>query len=408
MRRTVVAASIAASVLATALVAGTTAASAAPGDPAFGWSSPEGEVHRDVAVSGSGRVFSLSLPEPGTQEHSWLEVGRWLEWSRLDVPPTTQGGVIAGPGDYAMAVIGNVSRVFDGTDWVGPVTIAPDIQQSELVSNADGDAALLWNGGTGAPYLSRLMRGGTWVTTLATEVSGGVPRAVAINDAGKVTVVWAVRRGETSEIWRTVLQPGTTSWSPHVRIGTVNAPRPRLTLVTEGSGRETILAGNKLWRQPSRTKLPTYQFRTSVRAELAAGESLTRLVWAGQVGEEYRFYTRSAGTSWGPRVLMWSEAGSSECPNSPWFGVGMVPGGRSYAALVVRTDVGETTDSCGGPYATLVTLDRFDGILNRSGGLDSAIPTTPFQIVGGTGGPIVVEHEVGNWTVDWRVQFFDR
>lgn len=407
MRRTA-GASIAAGVLATALLAGAPA-SAAPGDPAFGWSSPEGEVHRDVAVSGSGRVFSVSLPEPGTQEQSWLEHGRGLEWSRFDVPASSQGGVIAGPGNYAMAVTGSVSWLFNGMGWDGPVTItAQDVARSKLVGNKDGDAALLWSAPGGRSYLSRLERGGTWVTRRVPSVLVDAPRDVAINNAGKVTVVWAAPKGTTAEIRRTVIQPEATTWSPSVALGAVDHPRPRLRLVTEGGGRETLLARDKLWRQSTSTTMPTYQFRTSNRAELAAGDSLTRLVWAGTVGDEHRFYTRSAGTSWGHRVLMWSEVGSLECPNSPWLGVGMVPGGRAYAALVVRTDVGETTDSCGGPYETLVTLDRFDGILNRSGGLDSAIPTTPFQIVGGTGGPIVVEHEVGNWTTDWRMQFFDR
>ncbi|MFC8798978.1 hypothetical protein ACFT2C_14685 [Promicromonospora sp. NPDC057138] len=409
MRRTVVAASIAAGVLATSLVAGLSTASAAPGDPAFGWSSPDGEVHRDVAVSGSGRVFTLSLPEPGRQDHSWLEVGRWLEWSRLEIPPVTTGGMIAGPGDYAMAVAGNQSYLFDGAGWEDPVLItAQEIGRSKLVSNTDGDAALLWSAPGGRSYLSRLDRGGSWDTHRVPSVLVDVPRDVAINNAGKVTVVWAAPKGNTAEIRRTVIQAGASTWSPSVAIGTVDNPRPRLRLVTEGEGRETVLARNKLWRQASSTQLPTFQFRTSNQTELAASDTLTRLVWAGQVGDEYRFYSRSAGTSWGSQVLMWSNAGSSECPNSPWFGVGMVPGGRSYAALVVRTDVGETTDSCGGPFAVVATLDRFDGILNVRGGLDSAIPTTPFQIVGGTSGPIAVEHEVGNWTTDWRVQFFDR
>ena len=410
MRRTVVAASIAAGVLAISLVAGMSTASADPGDPAFGWRSPEGEVHRDVAVSGAGRVYSLSLPEPGRQEHSWLERGRWLEWERLEIPPVTTGGMIAGsPGDYAMAVAGNQSYLFNGTGWDGPVPItAQEIGRSKLVSNTDGDAALLWSAPGGRSYLSRLERGGSWGTHRVPSVLVDVPRDVAINNAGKVTVVWAAPKGTTAEIRRTVIQAGATTWSPSMPIGTVDHSRPRLRLVTEGEGRETVLARNKLWRQASSTQMPTYQFRTSSRAELAASDTLTRLVWAGQVGEEHRFYSRSAGASWGSRVLMWSSVGSTECGDSPWFGVGMVPGGRSYAALVVRTDVGETTDSCGGPYETLVTVDRFDGILNRSGGLDSAIPTTPFQIVGGTGGPIAVEHEVGNWTTDWRVQFFDR
>lgn len=408
MRRTV-AASIAAGVLATALVAGAPTAPAAPGDPASGWSSPPGDVHRDVAVSGSGRVFSVSLPEPGTEDHSWLEHGRWREWTRLDIPPTSRGAVIAGPGDYAMAVTGNVSRVFDGTGWTDPVMItAQEIGASKLVANTDGDAALLWSAPGGRSHLSRLVRGGSWVTNRVPSVLVGAPRDVAINEAGKVTVVWAEPRATTAGIWRTVLRPGGTTWSSPVLLGTVEAPRPRLRLVTEGEGRETLLAGNRLWRQASSTQMPTYQFRTSRRAELAAADTRTRLVWAGLTGDEHRFYTRSAGASWGPRVLAWSSRGPSDCPESPWFGVGMVPGGRSYVATAVRTDVGETTEVCGGPFAALVTLDRFDGVLNTSRALDTALQTTPFQIVGGTSGPVVVEYEPGNWTVDWRVQFFDR
>ncbi|WP_285104279.1 hypothetical protein [Promicromonospora sp. MEB111] len=412
MRRTaaasIAAGALAAALLATTLLAGASA-SAAPGDPASGWSGPEGEVHRDVAVSGSGRVFSVSLPGPGTQDESWLEHGRLLDWSRVDVPASSQGGVIAGPGDYAMAVTGSVSWLFDGTGWDGPVTVAAqEVARSKLVGNKDGDAALLWSAAGGRAYLSRLERGSSWVTRRVPSVLVDAPRDVAINDAGKVTVVWAAPKGTTAEIRRTVIQPGATTWSPSVALGTVDHPRPRLRLVTEGGGRETLLARDKLWRQASSTTMPTYQFRTSNRAELAAGDSLTRLVWAGMTGDEHRFYTRSAGTSWGPRTLMWANDGPGDCPESPWFGVGMVPSGRSYVAVAVRTDVGETTEVCGGPFAAFVTLDRFDGILNTSHGVDTALPTTPYQIVGGTGGPIVLEYEPGNWTVDWRMQFYDR
>lgn len=384
-------------------------ASAAPGDPAPGWVAPEGEAHRDVAVSGSGRVFSVSLPETGTLDHSSLEHGYLADWARLDVPPSSQGGVVAGPGDYAMAVTGNVSRVFDGTSWDGPVTISPEVWRSKLVGNSDGDAALLWSGGSGLPFLSRLDRGGSWVTGRVPGVPADVPRDVAINNAGKVTVVWAVPTATTSAIRRSVLRPGTTTWSSPRQIGTVNTPRPRLTLVTEGEGRETLLAGNKLWRQEGTTELPTYQFRTSVRAKLATSTAGTRLVWSEQANGEHQFYARSARTGWGPRVLLWEHPGPTDpgCDQGNEFGVGMIPGGRTYIAVAIRSEVGETTEVCGGPYAQFITLDRSNSFLNRRF-IFYSHQGTPFQVAAGTAGPVVLEYEPGDWYVDWQMQFYSR
>src|SRR3546814_16280762 len=69
--------------------------------------------------------------------------------------------------------------------------------------------------------------------------------------AGKITVVWAAPTGTTSEIRRTVLQPGSTTWSPALRIGTVTNPRPKLThvqnltIVTAGQGRENGRASSR-------------------------------------------------------------------------------------------------------------------------------------------------------------------
>ncbi|MFD2792778.1 hypothetical protein ACFS27_04360 [Promicromonospora vindobonensis] len=393
------------------LLAGAAAppASAAPGDPAPGWSTRPGETHRDVAVAGSGRVFSVSLPETGTLDHSALEHGYQSDWSRIEVPPSSQGGVIAGPGDYAMAVTGNVSRVFNGTSWNDPVTISPEIWRSKLVSNKDGDAALLWSGGSGLPFLSRLERGGSWVTGRVTGAPADVPRDVAINNAGKVTVVWAAPTGaSTAEIRRTVLRPGGTSWFASRRIGTVNTARPPLTLVAEGEGRETVLAGNKLWWQETVTEKPTYQFRTSVRAKLATGDTATRLVWAEEANTEHQFYTRAAGTSWGPRVMLWEHPGpADDCDQGNEVGVGMVPGGRAYIATAIRSEVGETTEVCGGPYAAFQAVDRWSRVLGASG-LFYSNAGSPFQIATGTAGPIVLEYEPGDWYVDWRMRFFSR
>ena len=406
MRRSA-AATIAVGVLLLGLAA--PSASAAPGDPAPGWSAPEAETHRDVAVSGSGRVFSLSLPETGTLDHSALEHGYQSDWSRIDIPPSSQGGVIAGPGDYAMAVTGNVSRVFNGTSWEDPVMIHPEVWKSKLVSNKDGDAALLWSGGSGLPFLSRLERGGSWVTGRVTGAPADVPRDVAITNTGRVTVVWAAPTGaKTAEIRRTVLRPGGTNWFASRRIGTVNTARPPLTLVAEGEGRETVLAGNKLWWQETLTEKPTYQFRTSVRAKLATGDTATRLVWSEEANTEHQFYTRAAGTSWGPGVLVWENPGSpDECDLGNEFGVGMVPGGRTYIAAAIRSEVGETTEVCGGPYSIFRVLDRWSNVLGTSGFFYSSTGT-PLQVEAGTAGPIVLEYEPGDWFVDWTMEFYSR
>jgi hypothetical protein len=120
MRRSSVAVVIAAGMLLPGLFA--VPAAARPGDPAPGWPVTRHEVmHREVAVSGSGRVFGVGLPDTGTVDHSLLEHGVGDDWSRTEILPRSRGGVVAGPDDYAVAVTGNVSRVFDGTVWGDPV-----------------------------------------------------------------------------------------------------------------------------------------------------------------------------------------------------------------------------------------------------------------------------------------------
>ncbi|PUB24479.1 hypothetical protein C8K30_109231 [Promicromonospora sp. AC04] len=375
-------------------------ASAAPGDPAPGWAGSSTATPRDLAVSGSGRAFTVGLPRTAAQGQSSYGHVLGNDWSEVFVPPRSQGGVVAGPGDYAVAVIGNVSRVFDGATWSDPVTVTADIQRSKVVGNTDGDAAMLWNAAGGAPYLSRLVRGGSWETSRVTGTGAGVLRDVAINDAGKITVVWAVPSGTTSEIRRSVLQPASTTWTTARRVGTVDDPRPNLSIVTDGQGRETLIAGNKLWRQATSTQMPAFQFRTSVRAKLAAGETGTRLVWATKADGQYEIHTRHAeGQVWRSQRLVWSYPVPSDldCDKGIEFGVGMVPAGRSYIAVgIQRIELaGDAVLECDGQdIADFLTVSPSNNVLNLSD-LGSYALGGPFQVSAGTAGPVALEYGIG-------------
>ncbi|WP_454859008.1 hypothetical protein [Promicromonospora soli] len=412
MRRTSAAAIIAAGMLLSSLAA--PPASAAPGDPAPGWPNVRKDVmHRDVDISGSGRVFDVGLPDPNIVDQAVLEHGVGEDWSSIEIPPRSRGGMVAGPGDYAMAVTGNVSRVFDGTGWGDPVAIAQEIWESKLVGNTDGDAALLWNGGSGLPYLSRLSPGGAWETIRVEKAPAGVPRDLVINDNGKVTVVWAVPTGETSsEIRRAFIRAGSTTWSDALRVGTVNTRKPNLTFATDGQGRETLIAGNKLWRQASSAAGPRFQFRTSVRAKLATGDTATRLIWAVKSDGRYEIHTRYADPEWRGEKVLWSVGAPLEpnCDRGIEFGVGMVPGGRSYVAAALRTEFGETTDTDCAEVASFLAVSRFDTVLGR--GSFNYADGGPFQIEAGARGPVVLEYlpepDPDYFYGPWRMEFFSR
>lgn len=410
------------------LVAGLAAASAAaPGDPAPTWPVRYAMAPRDAAVAGSGRVFEVGLPRTGSLDHSVLSHGRtasiFNEWSSVRLPPSSDGGVIAGRGDYAVAVTGNTSRVFDGTDgvnWLDPVTIAEGIEESNLVGNADGDAALLWNTADGTPFVSRMARGGTWETVSAPDLPLDAPRDVVINNAGKITVVWAVPTGTTSEIRRSILRAGSTAWSSALRVGIVDNPRPRLSIVTDGQGRETVIARNMLWRQESSNRLPVFQFRTSVRAKAATGDTVTRIVWPAKSDGRYEIRTRYVGqdNDWRDQTVLWSRRAPLDpvCDRGIEFGVGMIPGGRSYVAAGIRHEADPVNDVCDGrEIADFLTVNLSDDVLNLQD-LGYYSMGGPFRIKAGTAGPVVLEYKTGHVPGDpefpfdgsWVMRFFTR
>ena len=227
-----------------------------------------------------------------------------------------------------------------------------------------------------------------------------LPRDVAINEAGKITVVWAVPTGTTSEIRRSVLQAASTTWTTPRRVGTVDDPRPRVSIVTDGKGRETLIAGNKLWRQATSTQMPAFQFRTSVRAKLAAGETGTRLVWATKSDGQYEIHTRYAeGQVWRSQRLVWSYPVPSDpdCDRGLEFGVGMIPTGRSYVAVGIQRveRAGDAVNECDGQdIADFLTVTSLNNVLNLSD-LHSYALGGPFRVSAGTAGPVAVEYGIG-------------
>lgn len=399
----------AAAVVAGALLASLAAhtAAAAPGDPATGWDSRPEEAHREVAVSDTGRVVVDASSEAGYEHVNYLEVGEQGEWVRT---PDTSGHLThlaAGPEDYAVSVWHDADgparyRVLDGADWSEPATFHDGpVHASDLVSNADGDVAVLLrlhhDGGT---LLARLPRGGTWTVQEVPGVATDLPAAVALNDAGKTTVVWAAPSGVRSTVLRSVVREGSTQWSAPQTVGVVNDPAPNLSMVTDGEGRETVVGGNLLWRQPSTSKPLAYRMRTSTRAQLTAGHSATRVVWPAGVQDRYE--VRSVlfdDETQRPQTTLWSHP-MRECAyefglNSLVLGVGMVPGGRTYLAVAVRRGI--DTDGTCPDVARFLAVDRRDRVLGDQP-LGSFTVGKELQVAAGAAGPVAVEFK--NWDDD--------
>lgn len=378
---------------ATATAPTKTSAQAEPGDPLPSWPERPGLARRDVSVSGSGRVFDVLLPQAGYLYYSLLEHGYEDDWSETEVGPREEGGVVTGPENYAVGVVGNQSYIFDGASWSDPTTIAEGMTDLDVVGNDNGDVAIVWTGPTGATYLSRHSRGGSWETIQVPNVPSGLQvRDVVLNDAGKTTVVWAAPSGETSQIRRSIVREGSSSWSAPQTVGTVNNPVPNLTLATDGQGRETLIAGNQLFRQENTSTNHTFQFRTSVRAQIATGENGTRIIWPVSTSGRYEIHTRyTESATWRAEATIWSHVAPAReaCNMGIELGVGMVPGGRAYAGVGIRrTD--ESTPSCAN-IADLITVSRFDDVLNEEP-LGTYTTGGPFQIEANTLGPVVVEY----------------
>ena len=200
----------------------------------------------------------------------------------------------------------------------------------------------------------------------------------------------------------------------------VDNPRPRVSIVTDGQGRETVIAGGQLWRQESLNRLPVFQFRTSVRAKAATGDTVTRVVWPVKSDGRYEIRTRYVGQhgDWRDSTVLWSRLAplDPECDRGIEFGVGMIPGGRSYVAAGIRHEADPVDDVCDGrEIADFLTVNLSDDVLNLQD-LGYYSMGGSFRIEAGTAGPVVLEYETGHVPGDpdfpfdgsWVMRFFSR
>ena len=262
-------------------------------------------------MSGSGRVFDVLLPKGGYLNYSAVEHGYEAAWLQTRVLPQEQGGVVTGPEDYALAVVGNRSYIFDGTSWSEPVTIAEGMTELDVVGNSDGGVSVLWTGPAGATYLSRHTRGGSWETIQVPNIPAGLlVRDVVLNDAGKTTVVWAAPSGEPPRSAARSCVRGPPPGPPRSRGHGRTTRAPNLTLATDGQGRETLIAGNQLFRQESASTPPrTSSARASGRRSLPATPA-TRVIWPVNTSGRYEIRTRYIETTWRPdSTTLWSRVG---------------------------------------------------------------------------------------------------
>ena len=250
------------------LLTGLTAISAvaAPGDPVPGWAPRPEEAHREVAVSDQGRVFVSASNDPGYNQVNYLEVGYFEDWVRTPNAASPFGSHLAtGPNGYAVSISYNTYRLYDGSAWSDRATFYEgSVRAVDMDANLAGDVSVLLrlapDGGT---VLARLPRGGEWTVQEVPGVSTDVPADVVLNEQGKTTVVWAVSSGERATILRSVVHAGRTDWSSPQTVGTVNHAEPNLSIVSDGQGRETIIGGNRVWRQPITSRPPEYRMNTS-------------------------------------------------------------------------------------------------------------------------------------------------
>ena len=389
------------------LLTGLTAISAvaAPGDPVPGWAPRPEEAHREVAVSDQGRVFVSASNDPGYNQVNYLEVGYFEDWVRTPNAASPFGSHLAtGPNGYAVSISYNTYRLYDGSAWSDRATFYEgSVGAVDMDANLAGDVSVLLrlapDGGT---VLARLPRGGEWTVQEVPGVSTDVPADVVLNEQGKTTVVWAVPSGERATILRSVVHAGRTDWSSPQTVGTVNHPEPNLSMVSDGEGRETIIGGNRLWRQPITSRPPEYRMRASIYAQMAAGDSDTRVVWPAETEDAYEVRSvmffdeaqRPQSTLWShtkpPDRCVVDHSGLGGIP----VGVGMVPGGRSYVAVGIERGI-ETDGECP-DVASLLPVGHYDRVLNEEPlGYFAENLGGELQVAAGAAGPIAVEFK--NW-----------
>ncbi|WP_369371390.1 hypothetical protein AB1046_21870 [Promicromonospora sp. Populi] len=378
-------------------------ASASPGDQLNSWAVRPEDAHRNVAVADSGRVFVDALSESGYKPVSYLEHGYENDWVRTETGPSTWSGLATGPDNYAVNVRVTVDgpasyRVHDGDTWTDSSTFYDGpVHRAYIDANSDGDVSVLLQlRPDGGMILARLLQSGEW--TFVELPSGPIPLRAAdlvLNEQGKTTVVWAIPFEGTSIINRWIVREGSDRPAQSNRVITVNGTRVPLSIVSDGAGRETIIAGNQLWRQPHTSTPHEYRMRTSIHAGLAAGESATRVAWPILTETGYAIRTllfddvadRRQHVIWSHPVTPTRCHAGSGLDNLA-LGIGMVPGGRSYVAVGIRRG-SETSGTCRSITALLV-VNRTDQVLNYQS-IGDFSNGDEFQVAAGAAGPIAVE-----------------
>ncbi|WP_129784792.1 hypothetical protein [Promicromonospora panici] len=398
------------------LVAGAVAppASAAPGDPLPGWEPRPEEAHREVSVAPSGRVFVDANSEPGYKPISYLEHGYRNDWVRTETEGASWAGLATGADGYAVDVRFTVDgparyRVHDGEAWSDIATFYDgEVREATMDANSAGDVAVVLKlSDPRRTMLARLPHGGEWVVQELRYVYTDYPADVVINEQGKTTAVWAVGFSTPtdyySRIVRTSVRAGTTSEGRRQLVGTVNRTgentQLHLAIDSDGRGRETIIARNRVWRQPHTSEPHEYQMRIGIRGLLATGESTTRVVWpvATETGYSIRS-VRFEDSGRRPQTTLWSHAlPPSQCRTGAGIGaialgIGMVPGGRSYVAAGIERGV--DSDGVCPDIASFLVVDRRDSVLNEQP-LGYFAVGDEFQVAAAAAGPVVVEFK--NW-----------
>lgn len=403
-------------------------AHAAPGDPAPGWPDRRSDGPWSVAMSESGRAFTVARSAPDVPGTFFLNTSYNGTWPAATEFSEYGGTVRAGSGAYGILVSSLedstlVSREFLGGQWTDPEPIGELLNITSLDTNADGDAVIAWRSPDGL-MAGIHPRGGSWTTFPASTAPSAALPSVAINDTGKVTLVWAEATSSTiTTIRRSVLRPGETTWTTPQTLGSTTTPDGTPRIVTDGAGRETIVAGGKLWRQQTTSSTPAYAFAVGQDADVAAGTTDTRVIWPYKNGRYLSVRTRhftqtsavptSTVQGWGPTTTVWAKnfptTVPARCRQEVHTGLGIAPAGRSYVALGVVADSGST--ACSGNKARLVTLDRTSAPLNDVA-IGGYFNGGWFGVAVNARGPVAVDYQADGADNGWGdtnyLQFFSR